>query len=160
MGDSSKFVLMLFPPGLQGVVWQIGLRSQRLCVMWESADVNLIDSLNHLRTIGVTLPDLLLIDTRLQGLRPYRICRWCHQHSPQVKVLLVNGAQLEITDAERQWAIYQGAADLLPQLNRQRIISMTIGHVKQALELIEAPKMDCKALISALLTLTHLNSFK
>ena len=160
MGDSSKFVLMLFPPGLQGAVWQIGLRSQRLCVMWESVDVNLADSLNHLKTTGVALPDLLLIDTRLQGLQPYRICRWCHQYSPQIKVLLVNGAQLQVTDAERQWAIYQGAADLLPQLDRQRLISMAIRNVKRVLELVEGPKLDCKALVSALLAITQLDSLK
>ncbi|MCG8362074.1 MAG: hypothetical protein MJA27_01925 [Pseudanabaenales cyanobacterium] len=160
MGDSSKFVLMLFPPGLQGAVWQIGLRSQRLCVIWESADVNLVDSLNYLRVTGVALPDLLLIDTRLQGLRPYRICRWCHQYSPQIKVLLVNGAQLEVTEAERQWAIYQGAADLLPQLDRHRMISMTIKNVKRALELIEGPKLDCKTLVSVLLALTRVNNLK
>ena len=160
MGDSSKFVLMLFPPGLQGAVWQIGLRSQRFCVMWESADVNLADSLKHLRTIGATLPDLLLIDTRLQNLQPYRICRWCQEYSPQIKILLVNGAQGQITEAERQWAIYQGAADLLPQLDRHRIISMAIGNVKRALELVEEPKLDCKALVSSLLALTHLNSLQ
>ena len=160
MGDSSKFVLMLFPPGLQGAVWQIGLRSQRFCVMWESADVNLADSLNHLSTTGVAPPDLLLIDTRLQGLQPYRICRWCHQYAPQIKILLVNGAQLQVTEAERQWAIYQGAADLLPQLDRQRIISMAIGNVKRVLELVEGPKLDCKALVSALLALTQLDSLK
>ena len=160
MGDSSKFVLMLFPQGLQGTVWQLGLRSQQLSVMWESADVNLVDSLHSLQMNSAALPDLLLIDTRLQGLQPYRICRWCHRHSPQIKVLLVNGAQLEVTEAERQWAIYQGAADLLPQLDRYRVISMAVKNIKRALELIEGPKLDCKALVSVLLKLPHVRPIK
>ena len=160
MGDSSKFVLMLFPQGLQGSVWQIGLRSQHISVMWESADVNLVNSLSYLQMTGAALPDLLLIDTRLQDLRPYQICRWRQHYAPQIKILLVNGAQLEVTDAERQWAMYQGAADLLPQLNRYRVISMAIKNVNRALELIEGPKLDCKALVSVLLKLTHGTSLK
>ncbi|MDJ0703184.1 MAG: hypothetical protein QNJ46_07890 [Leptolyngbyaceae cyanobacterium MO_188.B28] len=160
MGDSSKFVLMLFPQGLQGTVWQVGLRSQQLSVIWESADVNLVDSINSLKMTGATLPDLLLIDTRLQALQPYKICRWSQLYAPEIKVLLVNGAQLEVTEAERQWAIYQGAVDLLPQLDRYRVISMAVKNVKRALELIEGPKLDCKALVSVLLKLSHVRSLR
>lgn len=154
MADYRKFVLMIQPMTRQGAIWQAILRSQQLSVIWESPDVDLPDSLHHLSINGSMLPDLLLIDTRIQTLNPYTLCRWCRRHCPEVKVVLVNGIQKEITPSEREWAICQGAADLLPRFQRDRLMSGAITRTKRILELLEHPKFDSSALIAALLQST------
>ncbi len=151
MIGSSKFILIVHPLGLQGLIWQSMLRSQHISVIWESPDVNLIDSINRIKQAGCALPDLLLIDTRLHTVRPYHVCRWCHQNCPEVKVVLVNGAQWEILPAEQQWAINQGAADLLPRFQHDKLVSDAMVRVKQILNLLEIPTFDSGKLISVLL---------
>ncbi|QYO64128.1 leucine-rich repeat domain-containing protein [Leptolyngbya sp. 7M] len=123
MADTRKLVLMIQPMSRQGALWQAILRSQGIAVIWEHPDVNLPDSFKHLKSAKVALPDLLLIDTRIQTLNAYSVCRWCRDHYPEVQVVLVNGAQKEITPSEREWAIFQGASDLLPRFQRDRLVS-------------------------------------
>ncbi|NJO42512.1 MAG: response regulator [Cyanobacteria bacterium CRU_2_1] len=151
MGDFRKFVVMIQPMSRQGAIWQAILRSQEISVIWESPDVNLCDSLTHLKATGATLPDLLLIDTRLQTLNPYTFCRWSHKHCPTVKVVLVNGAQKEITPSEREWAIYQGAADLMPRFQRDSLVSGAVVKARRILDILDCTTLDSGALISALL---------
>ncbi|NJO12018.1 MAG: response regulator, partial [Leptolyngbyaceae cyanobacterium SL_1_1] len=148
-----KFALMIYPVGFQGKIWQTVLRSQNIAVIWESGDVNLIKSLQQLQQNALSLPDLILIDTRLQSLRPYAICRWCRKHCPALKIVLVNGAQYEVLSSERQWAICQGAADLLPRFPTSNLISNTVAHTSEILDLLELPSLNHSALVSALLKL-------
>ncbi len=150
MVESHKFVLMIQPPSRQGMIWQAILRSQQIAVLWESADVDLIDSLNHLKLAGKPLPDMLLIDTRLLRLNAYAIARWCHHQYPEMSVVLFNGAQTEVTDTEREWAIYQGAADLLPRFRWSHLLSDTMEGAKRILELLHISRLDSTALVFAL----------
>lgn len=150
-----KFVLMLYPIGAQGLIWQAILRSQEISVVWESPDVNLIGSLAHLKAVELPLPDLLLIDTRLQNLNPYHFCRWSHSHCPGLKVVLVNGAQKQIAPSEREWALYQGAAELLPRFQREQLFSGGIVKVRRILDLLDQPSLNHAALISALVKFGH-----
>lgn len=151
MAEPRKFVIILFPLGLQGKIWTTILRSQDLSVIWESPDVALVDTLQQLQAQGQPLPDLLLIDTRLRGLNPYGLCRWCRTHCPELKVMLVNGAQDHILPAERQWAASQGAADLLPCLRRDSLISNAISGIREVLDLLGGQPLNQRALVSALL---------
>ncbi|MBF2049277.1 MAG: response regulator [Elainella sp. C42_A2020_010] len=151
MADTRKLVLMIQPMSRQGALWQAILRSQGIAVIWEHPDVNLSDSFKHLKSAKVALPDLLLIDTRIQTLNAYSVCRWCRDHYPEVQVVLVNGAQKEITPSEREWAIFQGASDLLPRFQRDRLVSGAVARVKRLLELLGHSHLDSGALVNALI---------
>lgn len=148
---SPKFVLMVQPMSLQGSIWQTILRSQQLSVLWESADVDLPKTLKHLQEAGLSLPDLVLIDTRVQTFNAFAFCRWCQTHCPTIKIILVNGAQKKITASEREWAIYQGAADLLPRFGRETLVSGAISRVRRILDLLDCPAMNQGKLVTALL---------
>ncbi|MFM7424713.1 MAG: response regulator, partial [Elainella sp.] len=76
MADKQKFVLMIQPMSRQGAIWQSILRSQNLSVIWEHPDVSLVDSFKHLKAANVPLPDLLLVDTRVQTVNAFSLCRW------------------------------------------------------------------------------------
>ncbi|HIK53599.1 MAG TPA: response regulator [Synechococcales cyanobacterium M55_K2018_004] len=152
MGDQlPKFVLMVHPTGRQGAIWQAVLRSQKLSVLWESPDVDLPASLNHLADHHAKLPNLLLIDTRIQALNPYKLCRWGQQVFPDLKIVLVNGAQTVITPTEREWAKYQGAADLLAGFQPDRLVTGGVSKVQRVLELLEHQPLEQGALVAALL---------
>lgn len=151
MADTPKFVLMIQPSSRQGAIWQAILRSQNISVIWEHPSVNLADSFDHLKSARVPLPHILLIDTRVQSINAYSICRWCRAHHPEVRVVLINGAQKEITPSEREWALCQGASDLLPRLQRDRIVSGAVARVRRMLELLNCPSLDSGALVNALI---------
>lgn len=151
MGDNRKFILMIQPVGRQGALWQAILRSQHFSVIWESTDVNLPDSFRRLKLAGAQLPDLLLIDTRLQSINPYAICRWCQTHYPTVKVVLINGAQTHIIAPEREWAILQGAADLLPRFQSDMLMSGAAANARRILDILGCETLDSGSLVAALL---------
>lgn len=151
MADSPKFVLMIQPMSRQAAIWQVILRSQNISVIWEHPDVNLAESFQHLQTAKVPLPDLLLIDTRVQTVNAYSLCRWCRDHYPQIKIVLVNGAQKEVGPSERQWAIFQGASELFPRFQRDRLVSGAVTRVRRVLDLLDRPTLDSGALVNALL---------
>ncbi|HEY9627105.1 MAG TPA: response regulator [Coleofasciculaceae cyanobacterium] len=155
MADFPKFVLMVQPMSYQGAVWQAILRSQDISVIWESPDVDLADSFSRMQAAQIALPDLLLMDTRVQKFNPYSICRWSRKSCPDLKILLINGAQKEIAPSEREWAILQGAMDLLPRFQRDRLMSGAVDRIQRALELLEAPDLNSKALVAALLKLSR-----
>ncbi|GAB4386440.1 MAG: hypothetical protein Kow00121_53040 [Elainellaceae cyanobacterium] len=151
VADRPKFILMVQPMNLQGAIWQAILRSQQISVLWEAADVNLQGSLNHLGAAGLALPDLLLIDTRIQTFNTYAFCRWCRDRYPQLKIVLVNGAQKEVTPSEREWAVYQGASDLLPRFRKDTLVSGAVVRMRRILDLLDCPTMNQGALVAALL---------
>lgn len=151
MVDNARFVLMIQPMSRQGAIWQAILRSQQIGVIWEHPDVSLSDSFKHLKLAKVSLPGILLIDTRIQTLNAYSICRWCRNHYPEVRIVLVNGAQKEISSSEREWALFQGAADLLPRFQRDRLVSGAVARTRRMLELLDRSTLDSGALINALL---------
>ncbi len=150
MKSQEKFVVIVFPHGLQGRIWATILRSQSLSVIWESPDVVLPRTLKTLHERG-SVPDLLIIDTRLRHLQPFHICRWCQTHCPELNVLLVNGAQPRIVPTERQWAMAQGAADLLPRIRQNALISNAAANLRRALDLLDILPLDQQAFISTLL---------
>lgn len=151
MAAPPKFVLMVQPMNLQGLIWQAALRSQNLSVIWEAADVDLPSSLSYFKRKEIALPDLLLVDTRIRTFNAYAFCRWGRHHCPSVKIVLVSGAQQEIAPSEREWAIYQGAAELLPRFRRDTLVSGAVTKVQRVLDLLNGPTMHQGALVTALL---------
>lgn len=149
----AKFVLMVQPMNLQGAIWQAILRSQQISVIWEAADVNLQSSLVHLKEAGLAPPDLILIDTRVQTFNAYTFCRWCRDHCPETKVVLVSGAQKEVTPSERAWALYQGASELLPRFRRDSLVSGAVTRVRRILDLLDCSTLNQSALVTSLLAI-------
>ena len=129
------------------------LRSQQISVIWEAPDTDLKDNLDQLKYAGLTLPDLLIVDVQCLGDNPYAFCRWCRENHPEVKVLLTNVQQTEISSPEREWAIHQGAANLLPGFQRDNLVSSATTGVKCALEVLKLTDLNDGALISVLLKL-------
>lgn len=146
----EKLVVIVFPTGKQGSLWSAILRSQAISVIWESPDVQLIPTLTTLKQ-QETLPHLLMLDTRLRRLQPYHLCRWCRDHCPEMKVVLVNGSQTHILAAERQWAISQGAANLLPRFRLDALVSSTNANLRQVLDTLEIPGLCQRSLVATLL---------
>lgn len=157
MAENSDFVLMIQPLCRQGLLWQAILRSQQISVIWEHPDVNLADSFKHLQLATVPLPNLLLLDTRVQSLNAYSVCRWCRDQYPEVRVVLVNGAQKEISPSEREWALFQGASDLLPRFQRDRLVSGAVARVRRILDLLDRSTLDSGALVNALMGASRCN---
>lgn len=142
---------MVQPTRIQGLIWQTVLKSQKISVIWEAPDVDLVENLTQIKHAGLNLPDLLLIDVRLKNFNPYAFCRWCREQCPEMKVVLVNASQKEISPSERQWAIYQGASDLLPGFQRENLVSSVAAGVRRVLDVMDGPILDNGALIAALL---------
>ncbi|HEY9647766.1 MAG TPA: response regulator [Chroococcidiopsis sp.] len=151
MVEVPKLVLMIQPNRLQGLIWQTVLKSQKISAIQETADSDLTSSISELKQAGLTLPDLLLIDINQVGFNPYSFCRWCRDNHPDVKIVLTNSAQLEISPPERQWALNQGAADLLPVFQIENLVSSVAVGTKRLLDILDYPDFDNAALISTLL---------
>ncbi|MEM1308812.1 MAG: hypothetical protein AAGF98_04800 [Cyanobacteria bacterium P01_H01_bin.153] len=148
----GKFVVLVFPNGLQGQIWSAILRSQHLSVIWESPDVSLPKALKALHQKRA-LPDLIVLDTRLHHLQPLQLCRWRQKHNLDTQILLVNGVQPQIVGAERQWALTQGAADLLPRICKNSLVSGASTNLRRALDVLEITSCNHQTLIKALLQL-------
>lgn len=153
MTDSQKLVLMIQSTKLQGAIWQAVLKSQKISVIWEAPDTDLLESIEQLQQAGLTLPDLLLIDVRLQQINPFELCRWCRDRYPALQVILTDTSQTEISQYERRWAVYQGAADLLPGFQRDNLVSSVATAVKRVLEVLDSHPLNNGALISVLLAM-------
>jgi CheY-like chemotaxis protein len=153
MAEPQKLVLMVQPARLQGLIWQSVLKSQQISVIWESPETNLVDNINLLKEAELTLPDLLLVDVKAPNFNPYEFCRWCRENHPSVKVVLTDVSLKEISRYERRWAIYQGAADLLPGFQRENLVSSVASSVKRVLEVMDSYPLNNGALISVLLSM-------
>ncbi|MEB3356592.1 MAG: hypothetical protein VKK04_07685 [Synechococcales bacterium] len=153
MTDSQPFVLMIQPSRFQGCLWRMALKSQNISVIWEPPEIDLIDNLIELSVAGLTLPHLLLIDIETLGEKPYAFCRWCRAHHPGVKIVLTNRFQRKISAPEREWAIHQGAADLLPGFHRDKLVTRMTASMNRILSILEGPPLNEAALIAVLLKL-------
>jgi CheY-like chemotaxis protein len=147
----QKLVLMVQETRTQGLIWQAVLRSQNLAVIWESSETHLADSLDQIKRAGLTLPDLLLIDMRTPNFNAYAFCRWCREYHPEIKIILTNSAQRQIAPSARQWAINQGAAEVLTGFQRDNLVTSIASAVKRTLEVLDEHPLDNNALISTLL---------
>jgi CheY-like chemotaxis protein len=153
MRDSQRLVLMIQPTRLQGLIWQAVLKSQQLAVIWESPETNLEENLSQLQQAGLALPDLLLVDVRLRNFNPYAFCRWCREHCPHVKVVLVNASKTEIIPSERQWALLQGAAELLPAFDPENLMITVADGVRRVSKVLNDHTLDNGSLVSVLLNI-------
>ncbi len=149
----QKLVLIVQPIRLQGLIWQAVLKSQNIAVIWESPHTDLADNLDQLKMAGLALPDLLILDMQTSTLNPYAFCRWCREQYPGTKVVLTNSKQMEISLSERQWAVNQGASDLLPGFRRDNLVTGVTNAVKRILEILDDTPLNNGALIAVILSM-------
>jgi len=76
-----------------------------------------------------SLPSLILIEVSIQVpnsnlLQASKLSRWCRENQASIKiVLLSNRQEIDLTNIERRWATRQGAACILPRLEKPNLIS-------------------------------------
>lgn len=153
MTDSQKLVLMIQPVKLQGLIWQAVLKSQGISVIWESSQVDFVDNVQQLKKAGLALPDAILVDVGIEGFNPYAFCRLCRDRYSEMQVILTNTARDDIHPSERQWAMYQGAADYLPAFQPDSLVTSVTQGVKSVLQAIDSAPLENGALVSVLFSI-------
>ena len=126
MAEQKKAVLMVHIDQNQGQLWQTALETQQLEVTWESPTCDLVQYLEQCDRQH--LPHLLLMDMALKSpnsetLQSSSVCQWVKKQQADIKVVLFNPRQERIKEIEHSWAIRRGAADVLPRLSRDNLIS-------------------------------------
>ncbi len=108
----SKTILLAQGQALQVHLWKLGLESQGHSVV-------LISPCKELLEVATSQPldlNLMLVDMTTGLFNPYAFCRGCQSKLPNIPVILTHYPGRHIEPAERRWAIYQGAADVIPGL--------------------------------------------
>lgn len=150
----AKTVLMTQSVQRQGEIWHSTLTSQGFTVIWEANDADLVHVLAQMQAAGLTLPDLLLIDMGMTVTNPYRFCQLAQQDFPGLTIVITVGEERVITNAERRWALRQGAADLLPGIQQSTLVASVISHLTRIMELLNALPLQQDALMATLSDLT------
>jgi len=143
-----KVCLIIQALKLQGLLWQAALQSQGFCVLMESPEVDMFSL--HLPQGGEGLINLLMIDIQALGGRPYVFCEYWREHYPQIKVVLTSSAQSQISDPERSWACFRGAADILPGIYIDKGLASLTSSLGRVLELMGKGTVNQEALIACL----------
>ncbi len=153
---SPKTVLITQASQYQGDIWREVLTSQGISLMGLSPDVDLQQLIEQRAQTGESLPDLLLLDMTTLRPNPYSFCRWCHAQYPQLKIVLTSGTRTEVPSSERQWAIYQGALDLLPAFPDSNLFASMVDtstKVRAVLKILNANPISQQSLASALMSI-------
>ncbi|MEM9135875.1 MAG: diguanylate cyclase [Cyanobacteria bacterium P01_F01_bin.42] len=153
---SAKTVLMMQSSKLQGEVWREALTSQGISLIWLQPNIDLVQLLEQRSKSGQPLPDLLLLDMTIIKPNPYSFCRWCGQEYDELKIILTSGSRAHVPPSERQWAINQGATDLLaafPERNLFRSMVDVVTKVKIVLMALDIEPTDQSSLSEVLMSL-------
>ncbi len=109
-------------------MWHKALSSHHLEVWAASETEDLLKLLDQKRQSKQSLPQLIISDIGIRygggtSLLATELCKWCADHAPELKVLLVNPRQTQIKEVEKRWAIRRGAIDLLPKVSLENLNS-------------------------------------
>ncbi len=121
-----KSVLLAQLSAEQSLMWHNVLSSHHLEVWAASETEDLLKLLDQKRQSKQRLPQLIISDIGLRygggtSLLATELCKWCTDHAPELKVLLVNPRQIQIKEVEKRWAIRRGAIDLLPKISLENL---------------------------------------
>lgn len=103
----TKTILVIQQREKYARFWQQILSSQGHRVRVEAPQEDLMLLIEQHR------PNLVLVDMSIGNFNPYALCRDCQKRCPESRVILTHPPQREVQEAERRWATYQGAAELL-----------------------------------------------
>ncbi|MEN9225307.1 MAG: response regulator [Thermostichus sp. HHBFW_bins_43] len=122
----TKTVLVAQGQPLQVQLWRLVLESQRHSVLLTSPHADLLE-------VATAQPlDLMVVDMTTGLFNPYAFCRDCHSQLPNTPVILTHHPRRHIEPAERRWAIYQGAAEVIPGLAEASDILDSLHRIYQA----------------------------
>lgn len=143
MAKPTKTVLMIHRNNEQGNIWKLILSLRGLNVVWEPEQVDIGNLLETFQAIKGDLPSLLLVDTSFESsnnkttLEAISICRWCAEHYPKLKVILINYVPSRIPAAQKFQAT-RCAIYLLPELN-VKTLADSINRINRVLDLSPLP---------------------
>ncbi|BBC24360.1 two-component sensor histidine kinase [Pseudanabaena sp. ABRG5-3] len=103
-------------------MWHKALSSHQLEVWAAPESQDLLKLLAQKFQAQQPLPELIISDIGVRygggtSLLATELCKWCAEHVPHVRVLLVNPRQTQIKEVEKRWATRRGAIDLLPKIS-------------------------------------------
>jgi diguanylate cyclase (GGDEF)-like protein/PAS domain S-box-containing protein len=153
---SRKTVLMMQSSNHQSNIWRAALKSQNVLLKSFNPEVDLQKMIEQRAQAGESLPDLLLLDMTTLRPNPYSFCRWCHSEYPQLKIVLTSGTRTEVPPSERQWAIHQGALDLLAAFPEENLFSKLVdiaAKVRSLLLALDTYPVSQQSLASALMSI-------
>jgi CheY-like chemotaxis protein len=156
--DLPKTVLLTQSSQIQGKIWSTILTSQGISVAWEPATAKLDQVIQRIQRSGQELPGLLIVDIETQKPNPYAFCRRFRDHYPELKIILTCGKRQQISRSEQQWAIHQGAVDLLPGFQEENLLAGVVdlvAVVNRALEALACKPVQQKTFLTVLLSLQH-----
>lgn len=118
----AKSVLLAQLSEEQSMMWHKALSSHQLEVWAAPESQDLLKLLAQKLQAQQPLPELIISDIGVRygggtSLLATELCKWCAEHVPHVKVLLVNPRQTQIKEVEKRWATRRGAIDLLPKIS-------------------------------------------
>jgi phosphate transport system substrate-binding protein len=152
MVNREASVLIIHSSTLQAELWEAALQSQNIAVILESPEVSLNEMTEGLAVSDEATPALLLVDLGLRSLNAYELCRWCREHRPQHKIVLTSGLYHQTKASPvRQWAIEQGADELLPWFDINSLTSSTLMCLDRVMGVLKEQVPDKEALIAALM---------
>jgi signal transduction histidine kinase len=139
-----KSVLLAQLSEEQSLMWHSALSSHQIEVWAAPETEDLLKLLDQKRLSNQGLPQLIISDIGIRygggtSLLATELCKWCADHAPQLKVLLVNPRQNQIKEVEKRWATRRGAINLLPKISLDNI-SSAFEIVAQALEIEIKPE--------------------
>ncbi len=152
-GETQKIVLLMQAAQRQAEIWQKALTAQEISVIPLTAELDLKMFIEQIDRSGDPMPDLLLLDMTTLRPNPYSFCRWCSSTYPQLKIILTSGLRIDVPASERQWAIYQGAIDLLsafPEGNLFANIGTVVEKVRRVLDVLGTEPISPQSLASTL----------
>lgn len=149
----QKLAFVIQANRLQGLIWQALLKSQALAVILEPSRTDLVDCVSQIAEAGLTLPDLIILDTEINDINPYEFCRWCRQRFPHIQIFLTRTHRGPIAETERRWAMQQGASGFLHGFHRETLMSSAADSMRLILSTLDTPFLDEKALLSVLLNI-------
>jgi two-component system NtrC family sensor kinase len=118
----AKSVLLAQLSEEQSMMWHKALSSHQLEVWAAPESQDLLKLLAQKLQAQQPLPELIISDIGVRygggtSLLATELCKWCAEHVPHVRVLLVNPRQTQIKEVEKRWATRRGAIDLLPKIS-------------------------------------------
>lgn len=153
---SRKTVLMMQSSKHQSNIWRAALKSQGILLRSLNPETDLQKMIEQRAQSRESLPDLLLLDMTTLRPNPYSFCRWCHSEYPQLKIVLTSGTRTEVPPSERQWAIHQGALDLLAAFPEENLFSKLVdiaAKVRTLLHALDTHPVSQQSLASALMSI-------
>jgi HlyD family secretion protein len=120
MDASKKVVLVLQRSFSKTILWEIALSSNHVSVISNSPDISLSQAKELLTDRFHKSPSLTLIDSNMKNLNVIDLCNWCKRERLASKIIITSDQDAIFPD-EREYAIEQGAVDVLPRLELENL---------------------------------------